>query len=316
MKKGLLFMFVLLVVALCPLNAQAAKKAKRVTIKKTVVVGDTHTIYTPAFDVKKGKMTKLHKIKEMTVKKASKKQKLQAKKIVKVTKKPSKKTKNNYYKVKGLKAGKVHIDITTSNNKTFRYVVTVVKKPTVKKSPAGGDGSKTDTTENPSEQTSTEKYVNNGSKCNCGGAWKEYTITDSYKPSFWYFGYANNVSLGNGGQAQTWSREKVLASEGTCYYPLRVSAVEAGFDYHNHSNPQEHIDSILLRREAIPNTYDGKYIIFGSPTPITKEKSPSSLTWIEDRGGQYASISVDNYAKTQTVHTGYYICSKCNAIKQ
>jgi len=326
MKKRLLFALAILLMFSCPLEAEA----KRTTIKKTIVVGDTHTIYTPAYkqNKKKSKMTRLYKVKKLTLRN-SKKKSIKKSSIVTVTGKPKKKTwslSKNYIKVKGKKAGKVYIDITTANKKQFRYVITVVAKP---QSSANESSAVSSPALDVSYQAG-KTYSNNGSKCYCGGEWELYTVTDTYKPSVMYYGRANNVSEWNYGQAQTWDKNEWKASEGVIYYPLNVCAVpldESGnvdtvkYDYHDYSGTVDTMYTFMLHNDFIPSSFDGKYILFGDST--LKEKNlkseearfPNAVWWHRDRGGKYAKVSVDDYKQTKTAYT-CYICKKCGAMKK
>ncbi len=328
MKKRLLFALAILLMFSCPLEAEA----KRTTIKKTIVVGDTHTIYTPAYkqNKKKSKMTRLYKVKKLTLRN-SKKKSIKKSSIVTVTGKPKKKTwslSKNYIKVKGKKAGKVYIDVTTSNKKQYRYAITVVAKP--KASSDGATDSTEDNSDSDTKDTTVKKYSNNGEKCFCGGDWEIYTVTDTYKPSVMYYGYANNVSWMNMGQEQAWDKNEWKASEGPIYYPLDVCAIpldENGdvdtekYDYHNYSGAAGTYYTFILHSGHIPAVYGGKSMLFGNSgltddnLDDVRKQYPDMILWSYDRGGQYESVSVDDYQETKTAYT-CCICKKCGAMKK
>lgn len=266
-------------------EAQAAAK----TLKKTVEAGKTYNIQSPAFKktVTSVKIAKSGQ-KYLTAKKAGKKKK--------------------YFILKGKKASPKAVTVTVKSNKrTYKYKVTVVKKATA-------DGNKTTPSDKPNA------YHNNGTKCSCGGSWEKYTVTDTYKPDHWYLGYATNNNSSGQDKPQEWCR---YIGSGDAYYPLRVSAVEAGYSY-DHTDLAagwrgfEHSAEVALDNALIPKQHNGVYVLHGNvnyENILTNYDYPIVL-WTTDRGGQVAKMSVDNYKQTQVIDTGFYHCKKCGAIKQ
>lgn len=273
--KKILFTLVLSMICIfsVPASAEAASK-----IKKTVIEGETCTIRTPSV----GK-----KISSVTISNKSKNKAYLSAKRTKDKKAVS---------LKGLKAKGSPITVTVKvGKKKYKYSITVAAKPS-----ASG-------VKKPVSNT-VKKYVNNGATCVCGGAWKQVTLTDTYKPAFWYLGTAEELKDDT---AQTWTMDKVATD---CYYPLRVSAVEAGYNYdHSDLNWRGYDSSVdvALSMNTIPKSYKGLIILQGNAYPIT-----TGLQWATARGGQVAKMSVDNYKQTQVINTGFYKCVKCGAIKQ
>lgn len=275
--KKILFILVLSMICIfsIPASAEAASK-----IKKTVIEGETCTIRTPSV----GK-----KISSVTISNKSKNKAYLSAKRTKDKKAVS---------LKGLKAKGSPITVTVKvGKKKYKYSITVAAKPSASgvKKPTSG---------------TVETYHNNGATCVCGGAWKQVTLTDTYKPAFWYLGTAEELKDDT---AQTWTMDKVATD---CYYPLRVSAVEAGYNY-DHSDLNwrgyDASDVVALGRGSIPFKYNGVTILQGAVYDQTAE---GSLQWATARGGKVAKMSVNNYKQTQVINTGFYRCAKCGAIKQ
>lgn len=277
MKKVLFsFVFAIIVVFVVPASANAAAK----TINKTVIEGKSCSVRTPAVN---------KKISSVSVSKKNKKY---------LTAKRSKDKKS--ITLKGVRAKSSPVTVTVKvGKKKYKYRVTVAK-------------AWTDSAAAPSKPVSptVKKYVNNGNTCVCGGKWERVTFTDTYKPSFWYLGYAEELE---DDKPQTWDKDPMTKD---CYYPLRVSAVEAGYNYdrtyQNHRG-YESSDIVALDKGSIPKEYNGIYILQGY---VYNQTTPGSLQWTTDRGGQVARMSVDNFEQTQVVDTGFWKCSKCGAIRQ
>lgn len=273
--KKILFTLVLSMICIfsVPASAEAASK-----IKKTVIEGETCTIRTPSV----GK-----KISSVTISNKSKNKAYLSAKRTKDKKAVS---------LKGLKAKGSPITVTVKvGKKKYKYSITVAAKPS-----ASG-------VKKPVSNT-VKKYVNNGATCVCGGTWRQITLTDSYKPAFWYLGTAEELKDDT---SQTWTMDKVATD---CYYPLRVSAVEAGYNYdHSDLNWRGYDVStdIALSMHTIPSSYNGLAILQGNAYPNTE-----GVLWTTARGGKVAKMSVNNYKQTQVINTGFYKCAKCGAIKQ
>lgn len=275
MKKVLFsFVFAIIVVFVVPASANAAAK----TIKKTVVEGKSCSVRTPAIN---------RKISSVSVSKKNKKY---------LTAKRSKDKKS--ITLKGVRAKSSPVTVTVKvGKKKYKYRVTVAK-------------AWTDSAAAPSKPVSptVKKYVNNGNTCVCGGKWERVTFTDTYKPAFYYLGCVKQLEDDT---PQTWYKEKESED---CYYPLRVSAVEAGYNYdrtyQNHRGYESSTD-VALAMGAIPKTYNGVYVLQGDMYPLK-----TGVQWTTDRGGQVARMSVDNFEQTQVVDTGFWKCSKCGAIRQ
>ena len=274
MKK---VVFSLVLAMICVFGVSTSADAAAKTIKKTVIEGESCVIRTPAMN---------KKISSVSVSKANK---------TYLSAKRSKDKKS--FTLTGIQAKNSPIAVTVKvGKKKYKYSVTVAM--------AWTDGS---TPAKPVSDT-VKKYVNNGAACTCGGAWEKITFTDTYKPSFWYLGYATNLKDDT---AQTWTKDKVTTD---CYYPLRVSAVEEGYNYDRTDlNWRGYNDSadVALSMDTIPKFYKGVSILQGNMYPIE-----TGLQWATARGGQVAKMSVDNYTQTQVVDTGFYKCVKCGAIKQ
>lgn len=279
----------LLIVTLLILSAVFAvpstSEAKTQTVKKTILTGKSYTIYSPAFNKKISsvKISKKYK-KYVTVKSAKNKKS---------------------FTIKGKKPYNKTIPVTFKSDKKsycFKLSVVSLKKP------------KKDTTEEKTTEDNTEDtvdaYHNNDAKCICGGSWEKYYATDNYKPEYWFLGTATGLKNDT---PQEWTFDKISYD---CYYPLNVRAVLEDYDYNNSkvSEVGWNIYQSALSYSKIPKNYNGISLLQGS---IYSDFSDTSVVqWVTDRGGKYATMSVNNYAKTVQVDTGYYRCAKCGAIKQ
>lgn len=280
MKKYVITLILSIIVSLS-ISSSAVAATK--TIKKTVVEGESCVVRTPATD---------KKISKVSVAKSGKSnlsaKRVSGKKAVKLT---------------GKLASDTPITVTVKvGKKKYKYSVSVVSMP---------KNSASVTTEKPKETTKT--YHNNGTKCTCGGEWEKITFTDEYAPSCWYLGYADPLKRG---VAQTWTKYEMTTD---CYYPLRVSAVEEGYNY-DHTDltwrGYETSQEVALSSGTIPKMLNGVTILQGNVYPLTSEDYPTFLQWTTDRGGQVAKISLNDFKQSQVVDTGYYRCKKCGAIKQ
>lgn len=272
--KKIVFTFVLSMI--CIFGMSASVEAASKTIKKTVIEGETCEIRTPSVN---------RKISSVSVAKSGK------------AYLSAKRTKDKKaVSLKGIQAYDKPITVTVKvGKKKYKYSVTVAMSPSASEAKA------------PVSDT-VKAYHNDGVTCTCGGAWEKITLTDTYKPSFWYLGAAETLKDDT---AQTWTKNAVTTD---CYYPLRVSAVEAGYNYDRSDLKWRGYDDsgeVALCKGTIPMTLDGKNILQGHKYPTTE-----SLQWTTARGGQVAKMSVDNYAQTQVIDTGFYKCVKCGAIKQ
>ena len=274
MKKSL-FIFVLSMICIFSMSASVEAASK---IKKTVIEGETCVIRTPSVGKKISSVSISNKRTNKTYLSAKR---TKDKKAV---------------SLKGIQAKDKPITVTVKvGRKKYQYSVTVAMSPSASEA------------KKPVSDT-VKPYHNNGATCKCGGAWKKLTLTETTKPSFWYLGTAEGLKDDT---AQTWSKDKVTTD---CYYPLRVSAVEAGYNYdHTDLNWRGYESSVdvALNMNTIPKTHNGLYILQGQVYPIE-----TGLQWTTARGGKVAKMSVDNYKQTQVIDTGFYKCVKCGAIKQ
>ena len=296
MKK---FIITLVLSIMISFSFSASTEAATKAIKKTVVEGTSCTIRTP----KAGK-----KISSVSVAKSGRAylsaKRVSGKKAVKLT---------------GKAASDKPITVTVKvGKKKYKYSVSVVALPTTPSTTTTTTTNTTTTTTatttvTPSPKDTTKTYHNNGDKCSCGGDWEKTTITETYTPSCWYLGYAENLKRD---AVQTWSKYEMTTD---CYYPLRVSAVEDGYKYdHTDLNWRGYDGSpeAALAKGTIPKTLNGIDILQGSVYPLTAQDYPTYVQWTTDRGGQVAKISLGDFKQSQVVDTGYCRCNKCGAIKQ
>ena len=273
--KKILFTLVLSMICIFSMSASVEAASK---IKKTVIEGETCVIRTPSVGKKISSVSISDKRTNKTYLSAKR---TQDKKAV---------------SLKGIQAKDNPITVTVKvGKKKYQYSVTVAMKPSASEA------------KKPVSDT-VKPYHNNGATCKCGGAWEKLTLTETTKPSFWYLGTAEGLKYDT---AQTWSKDKETTD---CYYPLRVSAVEAGYNYDHsdlHWRGYESSIDVALDNGTIPMTLDGKNILQGHKYP-----TPEGLQWTTARGGKVAKMSVDNYKQTQVIDTGFYKCIKCGAIKQ